>query len=263
MAIWLLFLFICYFLLAYISINKGRVYFFLLLLAVVIYFATFRDGVGSDYTAYQSYCEREVFYSNAWFLIEPIPAFLYKICYDSYLSAVLFFFVSSCVIYISCFKVYSKNINFGIAAFVFLTYTNLFLSSLNVVRQFMAASIVLVGVYYFIIKKKSPWYFATVLLAFMIHKSVVLFIPMYWIKKDDFNPVVWIGILIGSMVLPMDWIFASTNLNDFLTLLDYDSLLKYKEVAYSKFSMSNIYLHVITLIFLFNRKRIRALTGGG
>lgn len=262
MAIWLLFLFICYLLIGLYQ-HKRKNLFFLLLLAVVIYFATFRDGLGSDYTAYQSYCEREVFYSNAWFLIEPIPAFLYKICYDTNLSAVLFFFVSSCIIYISCFKVYSKNINFGIAAFVFLTYTNLFLSSLNVVRQFMAASIVLVGVYCFIIKKKSPWYFATVLLAFMIHKSVVLFIPMYWIKKDDFNPVVWIGILIGSMVLPMDWIFASTNLNDFLTLLDYDSLLKYKEVAYSKFSMSNIYLHVITLIFLFNRKRIRALTGGG
>ena len=124
MAIWLLFLFLCYFLIGCYQHKKKNI-FFLLLLFVVIYFATFRDGLGSDYTAYQSYCEREVLYSDSWFLMEPIPAFLYKICYETKLSAVLFFFVSSCVIYISCIKVYSKSLNFGIAAFVFLTYTNL------------------------------------------------------------------------------------------------------------------------------------------
>ena len=261
MIIWIIFLSICYILIGYYQRKKKNLFLYTLM-ATVIYFATFRDGLGADYSVYQSYCEREMFYSNLWFLIEPIPAFLYRLCYETQYSAILFFFVSSCVIYISCFKVYSKQLNFGISAFVFMTYTLLFLGSLNVVRQFMASSIVLVGVYYFIIRKKSPWYFAIVLIAFMIHKSVILFVPMYWIRKDNFNPVLWIGIILVSMILPTDWIFASSNIKSFLTLLDYDTLLKHNVMAYSKFSVSNIYLHSIVIMFLLKSRKIKARTGG-
>lgn len=262
MLIWSLFFFITYILIFVYSASKSKetkkVSFYVLLF-IVIYFAAFRDGLGMDYTAYKSYCERDVIrHANLW-LIEPLAVALEEFCYNTHFSAVIFFLLTSLIIYTLCFFVYKQYENACIAFFVFLTYTNLYLASLNLVRQFVAASIILIGTYFFIIKKRSPLFFVLIFIGFLFHKSAALLLFIYFLKKENYNPLLWTVLLLGSWVINVQWFFNFPLIHDILAISNYSDYLDYDTTSYSKTSVSNIYMHLIVLFFLWNKKRVLVL----
>lgn len=262
MIIWGLFFFITYLLIFVYSASKRKQtknVSFCILLLIVIYFAAFRDGLGMDYTAYKSYCERDVVRHTSFLLTEPLAAILGGFCYHTHFSAVIFFLVTSSITYALCFSVYRQYRNAYIAFFVFLTYTCLYLSSLNLVRQFVAASITLFGTYYYIIKKRSPLFFVFIFIGLLFHKSTALLLFIYFLRKDDYHPLLWTILLFGSWVIDLQLLFRFPVIHNMLVVSNYLDYLDYDTMSFSKTSISNIYMHLILLFFLWNRKRILRL----
>lgn len=250
MIYWIVFLALSYLLIGQYeqSINKNRYLFFIILIAV--YFSTYRDGMGTDYTAYQSYCERDMAVYDNLLLMEPFPQLIYNFCYNTKFSAVVFFFISSALTCAFSFWVYSRLKNFWLSAFVFITYTNLYLSSFNLVRQYVASAIILLGTYLFVIKKKSSWFFLFVLLAFLWHKSAIICVFIYFIKDNKINPVAWIFLLVLSWIFPINWIMSIPYLGDALDILNYVNYLDFNEDSYSRTSLVNLYMHLMVIYFL-------------
>lgn len=262
MFIWIVFLFVTYLLIGsyqHTSNTRNKRSFLILLVFALVYFATFRDGMGDDYTVYKSYCERDLEYSNSWWLIEPIPAAIQSFCYNTNFSAVIFFLITSLLIYPLVMLVYSKYDNFNIAAFVFITYTNLYLTSFNMVRQSVAAALILVGSYYFLLKKRSLFFFLFVILAFLFHKSAIVFVLLFWLRKDNFNPVVLVLLLALSFFVNLKPVFNLPIISDVLETMSYDGYVRYTAHSYNKFSLSNVFMHIMALVFILNKRAILRL----
>lgn len=259
MLIWFIFFLVSYFIIFIYDSSKSKrnkIFFYFLFLFVIIYFAAFRDGLGMDYTAYKSYCERDVLRSASILLTEPLAAILESFCYYTNFSAVIFFFVTSAITCILCLWVY-KQYNYAyIAFFVFITYTNLYLSSLNLVRQFVASSLIVFGTYYFIIRKKNILFFFFIFLAFLFHKSSIFLFFIYFLKKNDYNPLLWTILLFGSWVINIQPLFNIPIIREIFISTNYLDYLNYDATAYSKTSLSNLYMHFIILYFLWNKNHI-------
>lgn len=255
----------CFFVVVYLLIYKydnsissrQKITFGVLFLITIVYFSAFRDGMGTDYTAYKSYCERDVYRFGSLLGQEPLAALLQSFCYNTNFSAVIFFLVTSTLICTLCTWVYTKYNNAYIALFVFVTYTNLYLASFNLVRQFVAASFILIGAYYFILQKKSPLFFACVFVAFLFHKSAIVFVLIYLLRKSELNPIIWTIIILASWVVDLQPLFNIPFIHDLVVYSDYQSYLSYNEHAYSRFSLSNLYMHAITLALIWNCKKIK------
>ena len=234
------------------SSKKSYVLFFIILIAV--YFSTFRDGMGADYTAYKNFCESDMSKFGNWFLLEPFPMLIYNYCFYSKFSAIVFFFITSALTCVFSFWVYSRFKNFWISAFVFITYTNLYLSSFNLVRQYVASSIILLGTYLFVIKKKSPMFFLFILFAFLWHKSAIICVFIYFLRTDKVNSVIWIAVIILSWILPFNFITSTPFLGQVLELFEYSDYLTHNTVSYSRTSIVNLYMHVMVLFLLIKSK---------
>lgn len=266
MIIWIFFLLICYLLIGYYDKSKHKSCLLFLIIAILVYFATFRDGLGMDYSAYKDYCERERLYSVGWLLMEPIPAALYNFCYNTSFSAIVFFFVSALITCAASIWVYSRFNNFWLSAFIFITYTNLYLASFNLVRQFAASSLILLGTYLFVIKRKSPWFFLFLFMAFLWHKSAILAVFIYFLNDEKFHPTLWIFALLMSWFIPFDLIMKIPFLGNALEVLNYSDNLTHvgsAASAYSKTSISNLYMHFIAILLVLSRKKVACLTGEG
>lgn len=255
----------CFFILVYFLIyrygcaisKKQKISYYFLFLLVIVYFSAFRDGMGMDYTAYQSYCEHYLSrFDSFLFGQEPLAALLEFFCYSTKFSAVVFFLVTSILICALCTFVYIKYKNPVIALFVFVTYTNLYLMSFNLVRQFVASAFILIGSYYFIMQKRKPYFFLFVLAAFLFHKSAVLFVLIYFLPKTDINRVFWICIILASWMFNIQPLFNIPIIYDLLVMGDYQSYLSYDVESYSRFSIVNLYMHAIIILFIWNNKKI-------
>lgn len=257
MGIWLFFLTYVYIIIAChrnAKSQKSKNKLLVLLIISLTYFSAFRDGLGMDYSGYQYMCEHEWIYTKVWWLIEPLANALQNFCLYTDFSAVIFFLVTSAIVCAFSIWVYSKFPNFYLAAFIFITYTNLYLATFNIVRQSVAAAIILLGTYLFIIKNKSPWFFCFVLLGFFFHKSAIVFVLLYFLKKDDYSISGLIAILVITYFVNLKPLFGLPIISDFLNLTEYSEYLTYSKDAYDKLSMSNFYLHFL-IIFIISQKK--------
>lgn len=260
MIFWFCLFFVSYILLAIISKSgsiKIKNSFLFLLLVLLIGFSSFRDGLGKDYSNYKELCELGSWSSveSVWILNEPISTFLQQLCVHTEISAVFFFFISAAVTIILSFIVYSKYDDISILLFIFITYTGLYLSSFNLVQQFFAASLFLLSSKY-IVNKEYKYYYFLIFLAFLIHKSaiILLFIPLISVNK--INHRFWILLLVISWIIPIRFILQTDSFQSILNILNYQNYLDYESVRISKFSITNIYLHILLLIILFNNGKL-------
>ncbi len=257
MIYWILFLSLIYCIISLYEKNRNKRLLLFLIIFIAVYFATFRDGLGMDYSTYKFHCENSSVGSINWLLAEPFPQFIYNFCYNTKYSAVIFFFITSALICGISFWVYSRFNNFWLSAFVFITYTNLYISSFNLVRQYVASSIILLGTYLFVIKKKSPWFFLFVLLAFLWHKSAIICVFIYLISDRKFNSYIWIALLLLSWLLPIDLILKIPYLGDALEIFNYTDYLSYNNESYSRTSLVNLYMHFMVLYFIIKNKNLK------
>ena len=254
-----------YILLASFTTKKDKTFRAIVLFLIVliaVYFAGFRDLLGMDYDGYRDHCEGDRYLGDTlWFLNEPIYELIRNFCATTQFSAVIFFLLFAAFTSVPALVIYSKYDNFFLSGFVYLTYTGLYLFSFNVVRQFAAAGILMIGAYYLLkggLKNKCI-FVSIVILAALIHKSALFFLPVLFITNKDFNPTIILLLLILSFVIPFENLFGISQLSALLGMMDYDIYINDSAVMISKYSLSNLYLHVLLMLLLLNKKRISSL----
>ena len=230
----------------------------------MVYFAGFRDGLGMDYSSYQNICEREIIQVLHWTLSEPIYYYVTRFCFETQYSAAVFFLFFALVTHASCLYVYKRWSFFPIACMYYLLYTDLYLYSFNVVRQFSSAAMFLLAIYLFyrssdkmVLRIVYAVFF--MVLGYFMHRSIAFMIPCFLLGDKDYNPKALFLILLGSMFLPIGSIL---NLGSFAAVIDalnYSIYADGKISGSSVFSTSNICLHLVVMIFIISKKKIDRL----
>lgn len=241
--------------------HRSKNILFFLIVSFMVYFAGFRDGLGMDYTSYQNNCEREVVQVLHWTLNEPIYNMMTRFCYETQYSAVIFFLFFAIVTHVSCLYVYRKWSFLPIACLFYLLYTDLYLYSFNVVRQFGAAAMFLFAIYIFYKSSRDILFRITISCIFLsfgffMHRSIIFLIPCFFIGNKDFNPKALLLLLLGSMIIPVG---SMLNLGSFTTIIEALNYSIYTdgEVAGSNaFSTSNLCLHFAVILFIISKKKI-------
>ncbi|WP_033148153.1 EpsG family protein [Prevotella sp. P6B1] len=139
---------------------------------------------------------------------------LYK-CFGS--TQALFIF-SSLIVCVSLFIFIKRTAtNHSLALYFFVTM-GFFQFALSGIRQTLSISILLYTLPFIQNKKLIP-YFAIVILAYLFHKSALLFLPMYWImnlRVTKLNMLLAFGIMLGALI------FAEPLLLTAADALNYD-----------------------------------------
>mgnify|MGYP003289162299 CR=1 FL=1 len=229
----------------------------------LVYFSGFRDGLGMDYTGYQQLCERQSFIDKALFLSEPLTLGLQAFCYNTFFSAVIYFVISSFLVCALSLITYSKFENFTLAAFVFVFFTDIYLSSMNIVSQFAAGGIILIGYYPYIKdNSKKNLYIAigSVFLGMFIHlSSIFMLIPLAFkrSKNSSTDILIWILLIVASFFIPIDLLFKIPFVGNIIEYLDYTNYTSYNVSGISKLSTTNIYMHLLLIPFILKYNAIK------
>ena len=237
--------------------EKGRHFVLFWIIFCLVYFSGFRDGLGMDYWAYKNLCERSVYNDSVFWLSEPLFGGLQTFCYHTQFSAVVLFLASALLTCTCCMWVYSKSNNFVLAAFVFIFYTGIYLYSMNIVAQFTSASIILLGYYNYMKEKNKKTLIVllcSIFCGMLLHlSSVFMIIPIFFNTQKLYMPL-WVLFVILSLVIPMEYIFRIPIIRKVIDILNYSNYIGYQTSGIKKLSMTNMYMHLMIMPFLFNYK---------
>jgi len=194
--------------------NYQKIFYFILFFILLI-FAAFREGIGTDYYSYEMlFFNPETSFSEIGFVI------LNKVLHFFSSDSRIFFIVSSLIILIPfAISIYSNSLSpiYSLLLFIALYYFH----SLNLVRQFMVIAIFqLYGVNY-IIENKLFLYIFLVIILTTIHFSAIILIPFYFIVRKKYHFIFYFG----------SWFFSLTFLFNKFKLLDliYNNVSKISE----------------------------------
>lgn len=268
MFLWIIFLLFEYTLLFFYekeADDKKRILLVSCIALLAVYFAGFRDCLGMDYDGYRDWCERDRFLNyDTWLLSEPLLEIIRSFCANTEFSAVVFFVIMAALTSLPAIFVYSKCDNFALAAFIYLTYTGLYLFSFNIVRQFAAGGICILASYY-LLKEKSLKntliFVGLVITASLIHKSSLIFILVYFVSTKDYNTKAIVAILIASFIIPVGKLPGVNVVAGLIDAMDYTTYLNYETHSVSKTSLSNLYMHIMIIPFLLNKDKLMQLEG--
>lgn len=212
------------------KLNK---YFALGLLVVMTIIAGLRFDVGLDYASYLELARSYHQYGeSSWEY--GYQVFLSVLPFFGLTDQSLFMFMAMLTsLFIYLFTSYhSKNILLSV--FFFLTLPPLYLSSLNISRQFVAVAIFAYSLR-FIATRDIIKYIACILLAFLFHKTAILLIPLYFLLGRA--PSVMYYIAIGGVyLLLLPFIEIFTNIagisGSYLILTDEVEAISQKTFVY-------------------------------
>lgn len=221
----------------------------------LIYYASFRDGLGIDYYGYVMACEDP--YIDINIIDEPTYALIREFVYSTEYSPIIFFIIMATITYSLIANAYYRQSDFPFLISVFILYPALYVSSFNLVRQFAAAAIFLYAILSFRKNKNLLVYLGFIFIAFSIHKSAILLLLIPLINSKGIKPIIWIGLIICSLILPINKVLDIGPVNNIMNFLDYMDYSTYKETPISRFSLVNIFTHLIWLFVIINLKKIK------
>jgi transmembrane protein EpsG len=178
-----------------------------------------RYDVGTDYFGHEILFNSIVKNEGIIFHLQIEPVFIIISELISLFSdnpAWMFFFTSFFIVYF-IFKASMNSIKmYDLAIFLFIAL-GFYTSSLNIVRQWMAASVLLYG-YTFLAKNQDIKFFKYVALAFVCHYSAIILLPLYFfikrVKKESTRIIVIvIGIILFSYTNFVIGILQTISLN--------------------------------------------------
>lgn len=167
---------------------------------------------------------------------------------------ILFQFVTSIFIYIPIMLYIRKNSkNMLISLFIFLCF-GYYNQSFNIIRQYIALSILLMS-FEFVKSKNLMKFVSLVLLAFLFHKTAIIFLiiyPIYWvnIKIKYFN-------LKFLIIIVLIYIFKS-EITTLLTNTFYSNYAGEREGTYGLSLIINLSIYVL-LNFYANKNNSREI----
>ena len=156
----------------------------------IVFLSMIRFNVGTDYLLYVRYFNAVAIGRNSIIgsTVEIDKGLFYfnkllQLISDSSLS---FFVASSIIIYFSIF-IYIRRTSIKIALpTLFFMISGLYFNSLNVIRQFLAFSVILIS-WNALQKRKDLLYILGCLIASVFHLSVLIFIPVYIVRDININ----------------------------------------------------------------------------
>ncbi|MDK0613773.1 EpsG family protein [Clostridium perfringens] len=218
-----------------------------------------RYGVGTDFFSYlnhYNYAKDIKIYDNEPIYILSVR--LLKLVFGEYSQ--IFFIISSFIILYFIYKICVERVEYyELGVFLFITLY-FYYSSLNLVRQWIAVSIILYS-YKYIFQKNLKRYLIAVLIAILIHNTAIVAIPLYFLINLDIKKFTSKIIILSIVSLT---IFSRSLLN-----LIFYILSKFDIGDYYKYELSNqinqnagsayfiIAIVVLSLYFITNKKNIQ------
>lgn len=150
--------------------------------------------------------------------------------------------------YFYAIKKYSPMIGLSVILFYFTTYAQ----SLFVLRQHLAIALCLLAVPY-ILQRKQKKFLLLVFLAFSLHMSAIIFLPIYYLYNLQVDYKFWglfiVALVIGTMLMQSvsAWIYANTWYG------------AYEDADVSNFTPLAISVLVMFLYFYCSRWRINGI----
>lgn len=176
----------------------------------LIFFASMRSyNVGADtiryVTALEEYCQYSAFEIIKAESIYPyrfeLGYFWFtKLCALFNLNYSLFLLIIACIIYIPTFKLINKYSPFPLLSLLIYFGFELFSYSLGLLRQFIALSIVLIGLDNLFSKKFLRWLFY-VFLASLFHQSAIICLAYWVINRFNFKRILILSVLLQPVFL--------------------------------------------------------------
>lgn len=228
------------------NLQKGCGEIYAILLIIV---SSFRYDVGMDYQAYEVMFNhitvwQEQNVSELGFVL------LCKMCTLINGSAQMMFMI--CAIYTilllyKSFRLFSPNIVASL--FFFMCMGQLYLTTFNAVRQYIAIAIFAYSIK-FILEKKAIKYVLSIMLATMFHNTAIILLPLYYLLPQKVSKVVKISFLVlltGSI-----GVITSIILNS-----PYAIYLEFEKYAKEVSIIDYLYLMFGLLIMVFESKLMR------
>jgi len=183
------------------SKQQYKVFYKWFLIAVLIYFATYRDGLGSDY---YNYISRLNTYNSLDSLIlgysEPLFSIIGLVINESFFSPIFLFLFCATItnVGIATFLFnYKEFAIISILIYVFLP--TLYGQSFNIMRQYVSIGLFYISLNY--VGKSKVKYFLIVTIAFLMHMSSVVLYPLYWLLQINIKRKYVLPILLFLIVI--------------------------------------------------------------
>lgn len=203
MEIWILYFFVTIFLLAMsmnkmISLNIQKV-FKVIFILWLIYFSTFRDGLGEDYDRYILRIQSNYILN---FLNEPAFTLIFSWINEHNLSYIVFFFITSVlVVLFSVLPLFKLPYPFFSILTFLIHFGGGYIQSFNAIRQCVAVGLFIYA-YKFIFERKIFLYILVIIFASFFHLSALLLIPVYWLVDKKIPKGLMIVVLLISVFFP-------------------------------------------------------------
>lgn len=224
--------------------SKNSIFFFFLSAAIVSVFAGVRGKVGTDYMNY-SYMYEQFVDTDLLSFIRNFSGssigFLFLAKVANLIGGVHVFFglIGACVVLPSFYyiKLKFKEDEVFIAAFAFLCAV--FTISLNISKQCVAISFIILSSYY-VEKNKYIKYFFCVGIAVMFHVTAICALPIFlMVKKNDKFPFLRVFIVIAVLlsIIFINKILSSLG-GKFKVYLEYDGKISNRTVILNLFLLA-------------------------
>ncbi len=197
----------------------------------LIFTAGFRYEVGTDFNAY--YKADQVFGGNVWEKIktlhEPGISILIEIVnlFTKERGAYIFTF-SLLTIVPTTYVLLRRSDNYTVILLLYV-FTGCWHGSFNGVRQYLAATVLMLG-HRYILDKKFVKYAITVLIAYCFHSSAVVMLVLYFIMRGKIN-------YRNIFLLALGTILVAGN---YETIFSFIGLLKDKDVVMDTYATASV-----------------------
>ncbi len=175
-----------------------RKFFYFLSFLVVWLSAGLRYNVGTDYPNYVYIFEHLSEYQIG--ILEPWYYLLNLVIAELGLSVQWVFIVTSFIITLS---IYVTATNYHRGWFILCFILVFYFPSLNLVRQITALSIMVYGVHY-LLQGKDRIFFLSLIAAIGFHYSVLLFLPLFFLRNIKVSPIILNILFVFTVVLLLE-----------------------------------------------------------
>lgn len=200
-------------------IKQNRLY-FIVIFVLLFLLSAFRNGLGTDYESYANLYTNPSFTNSLSFLFNLI--FIYGLRLIS-TDSLLFFIVTAFVTnYLVLRVIYKESsiILFSVAIYVFLFY----LSTFNLVRQFLALSLFFYLGLELIQKRKISYFFILIIIIAQIHFSIYVLI-LFLLFKDN-KKSIYLYLVLWSISI-MFVLFEGFQVSVIVSILNFLSQIPY------------------------------------
>lgn len=245
--------------------NKSKLgaFFFWIALILPVLISGLRYGLGTDYFSYEDIYYRlttqgniindilNTRYEPGWILLN----YTVKLLFD---DVKYLFLISSFLIWFFNFKaIYDNRTKISISIAILILLSTLFNPSFNMIRQSLAASILMLSIEPITNKKRLKFYL-TIFLATSFHYTAIIFIPAYWIansRRKSSGIIKKMLVIIGSVLV----VILAPRLLSFITSFDSFSSYDHYNLDFESFGVGNIVIKMpIILIILFNLNKLKS-----